>query len=74
MSELNESWWPTMITAGALILLVLVLWWVVKRFRKTYRWYLNRGQDEEKMEEELDMKETLVDQYLDIEGEKPPKP
>ncbi len=74
MKNDSLSWWelfssgdgpaPFLIILGLITILGLLLWWAIKRFRKTYRWYLTRGDDEEKMEEELVLKQSIGEEYL----------
>jgi len=67
------SWWEINLSgSGALLkilglitILALLLWWAIKQFKRIYRWYLTRGDDEERMQEELELQETIGEEYLD---------
>lgn len=56
---------PFLIILGLITLLLVLLWWAIRRFRRTYRWYLTRGNDEEDMSRELEMRQSIAEEYLE---------
>lgn len=63
-----DDWSGWLVVLGLLTVLVLLLLWAVRRLRRTYRWYLNQGDDEEKLEEELEFRRSLSEEYFESGG------